>query len=100
MNPKKLSSIQGLRLVNKHEAAAILGISPETLKKYRLREDSPLIRGIHYQVYNSRVIRYNPFLLADWALNRDNPAAHQKTIEEYLASLSPNQPKKRGRRAN
>lgn len=87
------------RLVGKHEAAALLGVSPETLKKYRLRKDSTLIKGLHYHVWNSRVIRYNPVLLADWGVHRDNPAAHQQAIEAYLASLACNQPKKRGRRA-
>lgn len=87
------------RLVDKHEAAALLGISPETLKKYRLRKDSTLVKGVHYHVWNRRVIRYNPVLLADWGIHRDNPAAHQRAIELYLASLACNQPKKRGRRA-
>ncbi len=85
--------------VNKHKAAEILGVSPETLKKYRLQPDSTLIEGVHYHAWNQRVIRYNPTLLADWARNRNNPKAHQKTIEAYLASLPANQPKKRGRRA-
>lgn len=87
------------RLVNKHEAAGILGISPETLKKYRLQEGSTLIEGIHYHVWNSRVIRYNALLLADWGLHRNNPDAHQQAIEAYLAALPCNQPKKRGRKA-
>ncbi|MBL1174136.1 hypothetical protein [Pantanalinema sp. GBBB05] len=85
-------------LVNKHQAARILGISPETLKKYRLAKGSTLVQGIHYYVWNSRVVRYNASLLADWGLNRHNPDAHQKAIELYLASLPANQPKKRGRR--
>lgn len=87
-------------LVTKHEAASLLGISPETLKKYRRQEGSTLIEGIHYHVWNSRVIRYNPQLIADWGLNRNNPAAHQHTIDAYLASLPSNQPKKRGRKAS
>jgi hypothetical protein len=43
----EISAVKGFRLVNKHEAAAILGVSPETLKKYRLQENSSLIEGIH-----------------------------------------------------
>ncbi len=88
------------RLVDKHEASGILGISPETLKKYRLQEGSTLIEGIHYHVWNSRVIRYNALLLADWGLHRNNPDAHQQAIEAYLAALPCNQPKKRGRKAS
>ncbi len=91
---------QGLQLVNKHKAADLLGVSPETLKKYRLQKDSTLIEGIHYHVWNSRVVRYNAALLVDWGLNRNNPEAHQKTIAAYLAALPCNQPKKRGRRAS
>lgn len=86
-------------LVNKHEAARILGVSPETLKKYRLQPDSSLIEGIHYHVWNPRTIRYNPNLIADWGLNRAHPEQHQKTIEAYIASLPSNQ-RKRGRRAS
>lgn len=88
----------GLRLVTKHEAAEMLAISHETLKKLRLREGSPLIRNVHYFKLNSRTIRYNAPLLMDWAINRDNPAAHQRTIEQFLAAKPANQPKKRGRR--
>ncbi|MCA1994510.1 MAG: hypothetical protein LDL41_21065, partial [Coleofasciculus sp. S288] len=55
-------SFVGVRLVGKHEAAAILGASTETLKRYRLQKDSTLIKGIHYFVWNSRVVRYNPVL--------------------------------------
>lgn len=86
-------------LINKHKAAEILGISPETLKKYRLDKNSTLIQGIHYHVWNSRVVRYNAALIADWGLNRNDPLAHQQTIEVYLASLPANQ-LRRGRRAS
>jgi hypothetical protein len=84
-----------LRLVNKHEAAAILGISPETLKKYRLQDGSPFIEGVHYHVWNSRTIRYNPELLADWGLNRTRPEQHQRTIEAYLAAIATDTKSKR-----
>lgn len=93
------SAYQAFGLVNKHEAARILGVSPETLKKYRLQPDSSLIEGIHYHVWNPRTIRYNPNLIADWGLNRAHPEQHQKTIEAYIASLPSNQ-RKRGRRAS
>ncbi len=83
-----------MQLVNKHEAAAILGISPETLKKYRLQEGSTLIPDVHYHVWNSRTIRYNPALLADWGLNRNSPEAHRQTIEIYLAAQPSNKRKR------
>lgn len=43
----------GLQLVNKHKAADLLGVSPETLKKYPLQEDSTLIEG-RANAYGSR----------------------------------------------
>lgn len=42
---KRSSKYEVCRLVNKHDAAAILGVSPETLKKYRLQENSTLVEG-------------------------------------------------------
>lgn len=86
------------QLVDKNEAAKILGISPDTLKQYRLQPNSTLIEGIHYHIWNSRTIRYNPTLIADWGIHRNNPVAHQRAIDEYLATLPVNQPKMRGRR--
>lgn len=86
-----------IKLVNKHEAAKILGISPSTLKQYRLAENSTLIEGIHYHVWNQRTIRYNPDLMADWAINRSNPKAHQQMIEKYLSSLASKQPRVKGK---
>jgi hypothetical protein len=96
--PSKCSVGRYSRLVNKHEASAVLGISPETLKKYRLQDNSTLIEGIHYHVWNSRVIRYNPELLADWGINRNNPLAHRQVIDAYLRSLPSNQSKGRRRK--
>jgi hypothetical protein len=72
----------------KRAAAKLLGLSPETLKKYRLH-DKTLVEGIHWIKLNSRTIRYNLPLLADWLQNRHNPAAHQKAIEQYLSALWP-----------
>lgn len=77
-----------VKLLNKHEAAALIAVSPATLKKYRLAKDSSLIEGVHYYRWNSRTIRYNEALLADWAINRHSPAAHQRVIEAYLRNHS------------
>ena len=89
-----------INLVNKHEAAKILGISPSTLKQYRLAHNSTLVEGIHYHIWNQRTIRYNPDLMADWAINRSNPKAHQQTIERYLSSFASKQPRVKERQAN
>lgn len=85
-------------LVDKWEAGRMLGLSPETLKKYRIR--GYLIEGIHFYQWNQRLIRYNITLLKDWAVHRNDPAAHNRAIEAFFASLACNQPKKRGRRAS
>jgi hypothetical protein len=83
--------------LNKHTAAALLGISSHTLKSYRKLYWE---YGIHYQRYNSRTIRYNRELILDWVANRSSPECHQRAIEAYLASLPSNQPKTRGRKAS
>lgn len=82
--------------LNKHDAAKLLGISTHTLKTYRKKHWTA---QIHFQYLNSRVIRYHEGLIRDWIANRFYPAAHQKAIEFYLASLLSNQMKKRGRKS-
>ena len=75
--------------VSKHEIARLIHISPETLKSYRSK--SILIEGIHWIRINSRVVRYNLPLIQDLFQNLNNPTAHQRTIENYRASLLSNQ---------
>ena len=82
--------------LNKHDAADLLGISTHTLKTYRKKHWTV---QIHFQYLNSRTIRYHESLLRDWIANRFYPAAHQRAIEFYLASLPSNQKKKRGRKS-
>ena len=67
----------------KHQASALIGLSPETLKKYRLT-DKTLLEGIHWVKLNARTIRYNLTLLLDWMENRNDPVAHELAIEQYL----------------
>lgn len=83
--------------LDKHAAAALIGISSETIRIYRKRywED-----GHQYQRYNSRTIRYHRELILDWAANRSSPECHQRAIEAYLASLPSNKPKTCGRKPN
>ena len=64
----------------KHQAAALAGLSWETLKKYR-RHDKSLVENIHWVKINARTIRYNLPLIVDWVANRHDPAAHQRAIE-------------------
>lgn len=73
------------RLVNKHEAERLTGLDETTLKKYRLRPNSPLIEGVHYERINSRFIRYRSPLIEHWAEHRHKPRIHHREIERYLA---------------
>lgn len=79
--------------IDKHEAAQILKVHPGTLNRYR--QEGKLIEGVHYTRLSSQTIRYNKALLEDWVANRDDPAAHRRAIEVFLASLLGNQSKKR-----
>ena len=68
--------------------AAAIGLSPHTLKSYRLK--GILTEGIHWTRINTRCVRYNRELIQDWVCNRHAPSSHQKAIEQYLNSLSCN----------
>jgi hypothetical protein len=83
--------------VNKRDAEQLSGFSCETLKKWRL--SGKLIQGIHWiKIGDSdRVVRYNSVLLIDFLQNQNDPVAHQRAIDQYLAGLPSNQPLKRGR---
>lgn len=87
-----------VQFVGKREAERLTGLSHETLKKLRLRGE--LTEGIEWVRQNSRCILYNAPLLIDFLQNRKDPAAHQRAVTAYLATLPSNQPKARGRRAS
>ena len=89
-------SLQSPEFVDKWEASRLTSLSPETLKKYRLKK--VLIEDIHWVRINSKALRYNAPMLLDWLRHQGDPQAHQKTIEAYLASLPSNQ-SRRGRRS-
>ena len=82
-------------LGDKHTTAEALSISPSTLKKYRLNAKFQLYEGIHYYKLNSRTIRYNLDLMVDWAIHRNDPHAHQRAIEAYLAKIAKTQAQSR-----
>jgi hypothetical protein len=75
--------------VDKWAASQLTGLSPETLKKYRL--SGLLIENVHWVRINSKTLRYNARLLVDWLRNRGNPQFHQQVIETYLAANSGNE---------
>jgi len=87
-----MSDQRSFRFVGKQEIAALTGLSCETLKQYRLT--GRWIEGIHWIKLNSRVVRYNFFLIKDWVQNHNNPQIHQRAIEAYLSSLPSNQKKR------
>jgi hypothetical protein len=86
--------------VNKREAEFLTGFSCETLKKWRL--SGKLIQGIHWIKIgeSDRVVRYNSALLIDFLQNQDDPIAHQRAIDVYIASLPSNQPIFKGLKQN
>ncbi|MFM7447652.1 MAG: hypothetical protein ACKO24_03510 [Leptolyngbyaceae cyanobacterium] len=73
-----------------------LGLSTKTLQS--LRREGSLIQGIHYSEVNSRLILYNLPLMIDWVVNRHDPEAHLRAIENFQASLLSNQAKPKGQR--
>lgn len=88
-----------VKFVSKQEATQSLKLSGTTLRRYRVQ--GLLIEGVHWVRVNSRCIRYNLKLINDWLHNRHDPAAHQRAIEIYQASLLSNQrkiPKRSGHR--
>lgn len=78
------ATVKEYQLVDKHRAAELAGMSWRTLNSYRQMRNSPIIEGVHYKRINLRVIYYRAELIQDWAVNRDNPEQHLKTIEEFL----------------
>jgi hypothetical protein len=80
-----------VQFVSKQEATQSLKLSGTTLRRYRVQ--GLLIEGVHWVRVNSRCIRYNLELINDWLHNRHDPAAHQRAIEIYQASLLSNQRK-------
>ena len=80
-----------VQFVSKQEATQSLKLSGTTLRRYRVQ--GLLIEGVHWVRVNSRCIRYNLDLIKDWLHNRHDPAAHQRAIEIYQASLLSNQRK-------
>ncbi|MEM9451148.1 MAG: hypothetical protein AAGA75_21780 [Cyanobacteria bacterium P01_E01_bin.6] len=82
-------------LIDKHQAAKLLCVNEQTLKKYRAdhwRE------GIHFFSLPGGSYRYNRMLLEDWVVNHANPQAHQTAIEYWASTLPSNQKVKSSRR--
>lgn len=51
------------------------------------------IEGVHFTRYSSRMNLFNLQLIQDWLVNKSDPTAHQRAIDNYLANLPSNQNK-------
>lgn len=78
------------------QAAETLGVSGETLKRWRLKGKLP---PHVFTKFGYKSVRYCRELLLDWQLNPDDPEAQSRSIEALQNSLPSNQPQKRGRKA-
>jgi Helix-turn-helix domain len=76
-------------------AAAFLGISVETLRKWRRSGKVP---AHTYAKSGYKFVRYNLFLLRDWQLAPDDFEAQARAIEVVQQSRPSNAPRKRGRK--
>lgn len=75
--------------IQKTEAAKLIGMSTEYLKKQKRLNN--LIQGVHYHQHGkTSPCVYNAELLQDWFIHRHDPDAHQIAIDNYLASLPSN----------
>lgn len=80
------SGTNQFRFADKWEMSRLNGLSPETLKKYRL--SGFLVENVHWIRLNQRTIRYCVLLVLDRIQNNDFPHLHEKGIE-YCQSLLP-----------
>jgi hypothetical protein len=81
--------ISNHELVGVREISKLIGLSPETIRRYRYKK--LLVENQHWIAINSRLVLYVAPLVKDWFLNRHDPAAHQRAIENYLSQLPSNQ---------
>ncbi len=81
---------------DKYITAKALGITTTKLRDLRLSGE--IHEGIHYSRISPQTIRYNLPLFKDWWVNRNDPVAHQRAVNNYLRSLPSNQKSKSGRK--
>lgn len=77
------------------ELNQMTGLSSDSCS--RRKRDGSWLQGAHY-FGEGAATRYNISLICDWLANRSNPAAHQRAIANFLASLPSNAPAKPGRK--
>lgn len=71
--------------------AAFCGLSASTLK--RLRLSGQLAEGVHWSRVGGKILFHLP-LLRDWLAHQGDPAAHDRAIQNFLATLPSNQRKR------
>lgn len=72
---------------NTQKTVQLCGLSASTLK--RLRFDGRLREGLHWTRVTGRILFCLP-LLIDWLANQSDPAAHDRAIQNFLATLPSN----------
>lgn len=70
---------------NKQEMSRLTGLSPDTLKRYRL--NGFLVENVHWIRLNQRTVRYCVPLVLDRIQNRHSPKLHERAIENYQTFL-------------
>ena len=78
------------------KAAETLGVSPETLKTWRLGGKIP---SHVYTKFSYKTLRYCLPLLKDWQLDPNDLQAQARAIELIQNSRPSNAPRKSGRKA-
>jgi hypothetical protein len=90
--------------VDKRTAAAIVGVSAETLKTWRENEQLGklpcLKRGIHFVRPTATSTLYNRELLVDLVANFETPELHEIAIRNFLAALPSSQAPVKSRAKN
>lgn len=80
-----------IRFADKWEMSHLTGLSPETLKRYRLSRF--LVENIHWLRLNQRTVRYCVPLVLDRIQNQHFPKEHERAIENYQSLLLSHQDK-------
>jgi hypothetical protein len=81
----------------RNEAAAAIGISPKTLRKWEQRGK---ISSHVYTRMGYKTVRYCIPLLTDWQIDPDDIEAQCRAIEALNATRPSQHPRKAGRKAN
>jgi hypothetical protein len=70
------------------DAAQMVGLKTLTLKRFRY--DGTFVKGVHFAMPSPKVTIWNVPLIQDFLANQDDPQAHERAIESFLASLPSN----------